>query len=71
MNFKKGSNIYLLEKDKKMQEIVLEKRQQNVVQIDITEQNMSTFIPVSPEGTIEDIFHLLKRKIKVCGIFII
>lgn len=54
-----------------MQEIVLEKRQQSVVQIDITEQNMSTFIPVSPEGTIKEIFHLLKRKIKVCGIFII
>lgn len=54
-----------------MQEIVLEKRQQNVVQIEVTEQNMSTFIPVSPEGTIKEIFHMLKRKIKVCGTFIL
>jgi len=36
-----------------------------VIEINITEENYSTMIPIAPDSTIKDVFPILQRKIKV------
>lgn len=62
--------MFYKEKQMKMDEI-LAKKKKNVIEVNITEENYSTMIPIGFESTIRDIFPILQRRIKVYLIFIL
>ena len=70
-NFYKIDNqVFFKEKQMKMDEI-LAKRKKNVIEVNITEENYSTMIPIGFESTIRDIFPILQRRIKVLNFFLL
>ena len=62
------NQIFVKETEQKMEEI-LAKKQKNMIQINITEENYSTTIPIEPTSSVKDIFPILQKKIKVILFF--